>query len=263
MLGACVGRSRRRDLQFWASQLFDLALPTITETTSPRAWAFGLIGVCLYLERFSGARPASQVRDTLTERLIECLEKTSTDEWPWFEDVLSYDNAKLPHALIASGRSGGDSRAGSSGSAIARAGWSNSKNRRPAISGRSVPTAFISAIATGPIRPTADRGQLHRLGLHRGLPRHRRPSLAAGGPAGVRVVLGRQRPGARSLRRQDRRLLRRSARRPPQHEPGGRVDPGVSAGTGRDETAGKHAGDFPPGAGQLSGPVLVQDLCFS
>ena len=30
-LGACVGRSRRRDLQFWASQLFDLALPAIPE----------------------------------------------------------------------------------------------------------------------------------------------------------------------------------------------------------------------------------------
>ena len=107
VLGACVGRSRRRDLQFWASQLFDLALPTITETTSPRAWAFGLIGVCLYLERFSGARPATQVRDVLTDRLTECHEKIATDRWPWFEDALTYDNAKLPHALIASGRSSG------------------------------------------------------------------------------------------------------------------------------------------------------------
>ena len=61
VLGACVGRSRRRDLQLWASQLFDLALPTITETTSPRAWASGILGVCLYLQRFGGARPPSQV----------------------------------------------------------------------------------------------------------------------------------------------------------------------------------------------------------
>ena len=67
--------------------------------------------MCLYLERFGGARPASQMRDTLTERLIECLEKNMDDDWPWFEQVLSYDNAKLPHALIASGRSGGSPRA--------------------------------------------------------------------------------------------------------------------------------------------------------
>jgi glycosyltransferase involved in cell wall biosynthesis len=111
VLGTCVGRSKRRDLQLWASQLFDLALPTINEMTSPRAWAFGLIGVCQYLQRFSGARPANQARDALTDRLIECLDKTATDDWPWFEDSLNYDNAKLPHALIASGQAGGNPRA--------------------------------------------------------------------------------------------------------------------------------------------------------
>ncbi len=70
-----------------------------------------MIGVCLYLQRFSGARPASQMREALTERLIERFEKTATEEWCWFEDVLAYDNAKLPHALIASARSGGNPQA--------------------------------------------------------------------------------------------------------------------------------------------------------
>jgi glycosyltransferase involved in cell wall biosynthesis len=109
VLGTCVHRSRRRDLQFWASQLFDLALPMLLETTSPRAWAFGLCGVCEYLQRLAGARQAAQARDVLTERLVQCFEDTADDDWPWFEDILAYDNAKLPHALIASGRSADDS----------------------------------------------------------------------------------------------------------------------------------------------------------
>ena len=72
-LGACVGRSKRRDLQFWASQLFDLALPAIPETTSPRAWAFGLIWGLPLSPAVQRGRPASQMRDTLTDRLIELL----------------------------------------------------------------------------------------------------------------------------------------------------------------------------------------------
>ena len=47
----------------------------------------------------------------LTARLIDLFEKTATDDWPWFETILSYDNAKLPHALLASGRGAGNAKA--------------------------------------------------------------------------------------------------------------------------------------------------------
>jgi hypothetical protein len=110
-LGACVHRSKRRDLQFWASELFDLALPALLEMSSPRSWSFGLLGVCHYLERLSGARQASQIRDTLTDRLISSFEQYSTEEWCWFEDYLTYDNARLCQGLIASGQSGGHAQA--------------------------------------------------------------------------------------------------------------------------------------------------------
>jgi glycosyltransferase involved in cell wall biosynthesis len=102
-LGACVGRSRRPDLPFWAASHFEQALPAILEMTSPRAWAFGLLGVDEYLRRFSGDRLAGQAREALVERLIGLFERSPSD-WPWFEDVLSYDNARLPQALLAGGR---------------------------------------------------------------------------------------------------------------------------------------------------------------
>jgi glycosyltransferase involved in cell wall biosynthesis len=110
-LGNCVGRSRRHDLPSWGAAHFELALPTLLETTSPRTWAFGLLGIQEYLRRLGGDRLAAQVRDALTARLVELYDRTATTDWPWFEEILSYDNARLPQALIASGRDGRNARA--------------------------------------------------------------------------------------------------------------------------------------------------------
>lgn len=104
-LGTCVGRSERRDRQCWAAQLFDQAIPALAEATSPRAWALALLGIHEYLRRFSGDRVADQMRNELTGRLLRCFEQASSENWPWFEDVVAYDNARLPQALILSGRS--------------------------------------------------------------------------------------------------------------------------------------------------------------
>lgn len=110
-LGTCVGRSRRRDLQFWGVRLFEAALTAAAETSSPRAWAFAVIGIHEYFRRLSGDRMANQWRETLTNRLIELYENSSSDDWHWFEPKASYDNAKLSHALILSGRWASNPRA--------------------------------------------------------------------------------------------------------------------------------------------------------
>lgn len=110
-LGACVGRSRRPDLPAWAASYFELALPPVPEMSSPRAWAFTLLGVHEYLRRFSGDRVTGQIREALTHLLVALYERSATPEWLWFEEVLSYDNARLCHALIAGGRDGGDEKA--------------------------------------------------------------------------------------------------------------------------------------------------------
>jgi hypothetical protein len=110
-LGACVGRSRRPDLPSWAASYFELALPPVPEMSAPRAWAFALLGVQEYLRRFSGDRVTGQARDALTALLVGLYERTAAPDWPWFEEALTYDNARLPQALIASGRNSGDARA--------------------------------------------------------------------------------------------------------------------------------------------------------
>ncbi len=109
-LGTCIGRSHRRSLQSWAVQLFEQALPACAETTSPRTWALALIGIHEYFRRLSGDRLVNQVRETLTNKLIELYENSATDDWLWFEDVASYNNARLSQALILSGRWAGNER---------------------------------------------------------------------------------------------------------------------------------------------------------
>jgi glycosyltransferase involved in cell wall biosynthesis len=108
-LGIGVGRSTIRSFQMMAGQLFALALPALTTFTSPRAWAFGLIGIHEYLRRLGGDSLANQTRETLTCRLMKLFEATAQPDWQWFEDELSYDNAKLAHALILSGQASGQS----------------------------------------------------------------------------------------------------------------------------------------------------------
>jgi hypothetical protein len=106
-LGVGVGRSPFQRFQMMAGQLFALALPALTEFTSPRAWAFGLIGIHEYLRRLSGDSLVNQTRESLTSRLMELFERNAQSGWCWFEKELSYDNAKLAHALILSGRATG------------------------------------------------------------------------------------------------------------------------------------------------------------
>jgi len=102
-LGVGVGRSPYQSFRIMAGQLFALALPAVTEFSSPRAWAFSLIGIQEYLRRLTGDSLVHQIREALTARFMELFEKTRQPDWPWFEEELTYDNAKLPHALILSG----------------------------------------------------------------------------------------------------------------------------------------------------------------
>ena len=106
-LGVGVGRSPHRSFQVMAGQLFARALPVVAEFTSPRAWAFSLIGIHEYLRRLGGDRSVSQIREALITRLMDIFDRASHPDWPWFEEKLSYDNAKLAHALILSGHKNG------------------------------------------------------------------------------------------------------------------------------------------------------------
>ncbi len=102
-LGTVVGRSPETGRRNLASDLFHAALPVVKDMTSPRAWAYALLGIDEYLRAFQGDSNVEAVRDVLANRLLELYLDVATEEWPWFERSATYCNARLPQALLASG----------------------------------------------------------------------------------------------------------------------------------------------------------------
>ena len=102
-LGSTIGRSSDPGRASVGNDLFHSALPPIVEFSSPRAWAFGLLGIDEYLRAFEGDSGVQALRRTLVGRLVELFHKVSSPDWRWFENSLTYANARLAQAVIVSG----------------------------------------------------------------------------------------------------------------------------------------------------------------
>lgn len=102
-LGTVVGRSPETGRRNLASDLFHAALPVVKDMTSPRAWAYSLLGIDEYLRAFQGDSNVESIRDTLANRLLQLYLDVATESWPWFERTATYCNARLAQALLVSG----------------------------------------------------------------------------------------------------------------------------------------------------------------
>ena len=109
-LGTVLGRSKDRSLRGAAGHLFEIAVPAVVAFSSPRAWAFALLGIEEYLNSFSGDREAQRLNSVLGSRLVELYGAIQSPEWSWFEDVLAYSNARLAQAVLTAGRRNADDR---------------------------------------------------------------------------------------------------------------------------------------------------------
>ncbi|HJQ17781.1 MAG TPA: glycosyltransferase family 4 protein [Allosphingosinicella sp.] len=109
-LGVCAASDSSPSRQAWAASLFAAAYPAVQDLVSPRAWAFALLGLDPYCAVHPRDVGADRLRHLLAARLVDLLTATQGRDWIWFEDVLAYDNARIPQALIVTGRSTETSR---------------------------------------------------------------------------------------------------------------------------------------------------------
>lgn len=102
-LGVAIELAKSDHMLGAAMPIFEKSLPAIERFTSPRAWAFGLIGAQAYLNRFAGDSEVRRIRDRLADRLYGLWRERATPDWPWPEDYLTYENARIPQALLVAG----------------------------------------------------------------------------------------------------------------------------------------------------------------
>ena len=104
VLGYIIKNTASNSVLALVKSLFDQSIQNMSAFKSPRAISHIIMGSIFYLERFSGAREVKKICKTLCDRLVELYNNSSGDDWLWFEESLTYDNARLPQAMLMAGK---------------------------------------------------------------------------------------------------------------------------------------------------------------
>lgn len=102
-LGAIVGRCRDEGRREAAQAAFEKGVAAMDAATSPRTWAYGVLAADEFLRAVPDEPSAWVLRQTMAERIWRQYELCQSGDWPWFEQSLTYANARLPQALILAG----------------------------------------------------------------------------------------------------------------------------------------------------------------
>ncbi len=102
-LGYLIAHAPHKSFRLLAEDLFRLSLANFECIASPRAWAFAVVGLYYYLREFPDDQTVRAVLKTLARRLEAAFQEHETAEWSWCEDVVTYENARAPQALILAG----------------------------------------------------------------------------------------------------------------------------------------------------------------
>ncbi|MFQ6104177.1 MAG: glycosyltransferase [Candidatus Glassbacteria bacterium] len=103
-LGTCIPLIDDEAIRAACCRQFIEGLNACEYFQSPRGWAFTLIGLNKYLEVYTGDACGRKVRADLAGKLLALYETNATEEWPWFEDTVTYANGMLPRAMLSTGR---------------------------------------------------------------------------------------------------------------------------------------------------------------
>lgn len=102
-LGYTIAYPPNETILCLASHLFKKVISKVSFLIAPRAWAFTIIGCLYYLKQFNGDTEVQAIVENLSHKLLKLFQNNVSNEWLWCEDLVTYDNARLPQALIGAG----------------------------------------------------------------------------------------------------------------------------------------------------------------
>jgi hypothetical protein len=102
-LGYLIWHAPNDSTRALATDLFRGAVSAFETLRWPRSWALSILGLHYYLRRFGDDVEIRAAKANLAERLNAVFAEHESDDWPWFEDSVTYDNGRLPQALIITG----------------------------------------------------------------------------------------------------------------------------------------------------------------
>ncbi len=98
--GAAINSNIPSGMKASVRLIFDRALPWARVSTSPRTKAYACLGLH---ERLHAEPSDKNLRTNLksfADILVELYAANRAPGWEWFENILTYDNARLSHALL-------------------------------------------------------------------------------------------------------------------------------------------------------------------
>lgn len=107
-LGIYAGVTRREAMRVAAAEIFERALEPALEFQSPRAVAYSATGCTRYLDDVDRDLRVERGLRQMIEHLLFRCDEGFRDDWPWLESEVTYDNGRIPEALLRAGVSLGE-----------------------------------------------------------------------------------------------------------------------------------------------------------
>lgn len=101
------------------ARLLDRTIPSLENLEFIRSRAYAAIGFAHAQRAFDEPRYTEALR-YLADEVLAAYDATATEDWQWFENVMTYDNARLSEALIRAAHVLGEERYAQAGLATLR-----------------------------------------------------------------------------------------------------------------------------------------------